>query len=86
MQEDEDVNPNSYINNIGDCMLVLALGLLVALVTRYGVTLSSDQPSATSGEQVNLDQNNDGVIDNTYQKAGTVYYDSSTGEYYMVEQ
>ena len=35
----EDVNPNAYITSIADCMLVLVLGLLVALIARYNVDL-----------------------------------------------
>ena len=86
---EEDVNPNSYITNIADCMLVLVLGLLVALVTRYGVDLSATDPVATEdrdlvGLEVDLDADHDGVVDGNYEARGTVYYDKATGNYYMV--
>ena len=79
---DEDVNPNSYITNLADCMLVVMLGLLVALVARYHVNLDQQ----ITGVQVNMDQNQDGIVDDNYRATGTVYYDESTGTYYMVSE
>lgn len=79
---DEDVNPNSYITNMADCMLVVMLGLLVALVAHYHVNLDQQ----ITGIQVNMDQNQDGIIDDNYQETGTVYYDENTGTYYMVSE
>lgn len=79
---DEDVNPNSYITNLADCMLVVMLGLLVALVARYHVNLDQQ----ITGVQVNMDQNQDGVVDDNYRATGTVYYDENTGTYYMVSE
>ena len=84
----EDVNPNAYITNVADCMLVLVLGLLVALVTRYGVDLNAisqvqEENRELIGLEVDLDVNNDGVIDGNYQARGIVYYDELTGNYYM---
>ncbi len=80
---DEDVNPNSYLTNLSDCMLVMAVGLLVALVSHYGVDLQKSEQTIT-GTEVVMDVNQDGRIDNNFQEAGSVYYDSSTGNYYMV--
>ena len=81
--ESEDVNPSAYITNIADCMLVLVLGLLVALITKYNVDLQKPVEELT-GIQVNMDQNGDGIIDDEYEERGSVYYDSATGEYYML--
>ena len=81
---EEDVNPNSYLTNLADCMLVMTVGLLVALVTHYGVDLQgSDEP--TTGQEVIMDADGDGVIDDGYEQTGRVYRDSATGKYYMVE-
>ena len=79
---EEDVDPNSHLTNIADCMLVVAVGLLVALVAHYGLDLQQD-PS-TVGTQVVMDQDQDGEIDSNYTQTGTVYYDETTGKYYMV--
>ena len=81
--ESEDVNPSAYITNLADCMLVLVLGLLVALITKYNVDLQKPVEELT-GIQVNMDQNGDGIIDDEYEERGSVYYDSATGEYYML--
>ena len=86
---EEDVNPNAYITNIADCMLVLVLGLLVALVTRYGVDLTATdivekENRDLIGLEVDLDADHDGVVDGNYEARGTVYYDNATGNYYMV--
>ena len=87
---DEDVNPNSYINNIADCMLVLMLGFLVALVARYGLDLhvpaETEDDAKMTGIEVSLDQDGDGVIDDNYVRRGEAYYDESTGNYYFVEE
>ena len=82
-QASEDVNPNAYITNIADCMLVLVLGLLVALVTKYNVDLQRS-PDDLIGVQVDMDQNKDGAIDDTYEERGSVYYDKESGNYYLL--
>jgi hypothetical protein len=82
---EEDVDPNAYPTNIADCMLVLMLGAVVALITYYNVDLSAQQEDReTVGIEVNMDANEDGVIDDQYEESGRVYYDSSTGNYYFV--
>jgi len=83
----EDVNPNAYITNIADCMLVLVLGLLVALISYYRIDLQQqEKEDDIIGIEVNLDANSDGEVDNNYEQAGTVYYDSETGQYYLVQE
>ena len=82
---EEDVDPNAYLTNIADCMLVLMLGAVVALIAYYNVDLSAQQEDReTVGIEVNMDANEDGVIDDRYEESGHVYYDSSTGNYYFV--
>ena len=81
---EEDVNPNSYLTNLADCMLVMTVGLLVALVTHYGVDLQKPDDAPT-GQEVVMDADGDGLVDDSYKKTGSVYYDESTGKYYMVQ-
>ena len=80
----DDVDPNSSLTNIADCMLVLMLGFLIALVSRYGIDLVPKEE--TKGVEVNMDANADGAIDDNYSTAGTVYLDAETGKYYLVEE
>ena len=85
--EDEDVNPNAYVVNVADCMLVLVLGMLVALVSHYGVDLTQQNTRENEeiiGIEVNMDENDDGEIDGSYEPQGTVYYDAETDSYYFV--
>lgn len=87
---EEDVNPNAYIINIADCMLVLMLGFLVALITRYGVDLNQESQTNRAdvqdiiGIEVVMDVDKDGKVDDQYQQRGAVYYDEKTGKYYFV--
>ena len=84
---EEDVNPNAYLTNIADCMLVLMLGTIVALIAYYGVDLesaSSEQEEQITGVEVSMDADNDSEIDEQYQESGRVYYDPSTDTYYFV--
>ena len=82
---EEDVNPNSYLTNLADCMLVMSVGLLVALVMHYGVDLQKNDESPT-GLEVSMDADGDGEIDEGFEEAGKVYRDSATGKYYMVQE
>ena len=84
----EDVNPNAYITNVGDCMLVLVLGLLVALIARFNINLQEipEEKPEIVGIEVNMDENEDGVIDDGYAKRGSVYYDEESGNYYFVSE
>ena len=83
---EEDVNPSAYIANMADCMLVLLLGVIVALIAYYNVDLNEAAPEdEIVGIEVNLDQNHDGLIDDNFTERGTVYYDKSTGDYYYVQ-
>lgn len=81
----DGVDPNSSLTNIADCMLVLMLGFLIALVARYNIDLVPQEDKVT-GIEVNMDADGDGVIDENYTNAGNVYYDSATGNYYLVEE
>ena len=83
----EDVNPNAYITNMADCMLVLVLGLVVALIARFGLELNPEEaPEEIVGIEVNLDADGDGEIDGSYEPAGSVYHDPATGQYYLVQE
>ena len=88
--EADDVNPSANVVNIADCMLVLMLGILVALISHYGLDLTQpmqpvDQNEDIMGIEVNLDADDDGEIDEGYEQQGTVYYDPSTDSYYYVD-
>ena len=84
----EDVNPSAYIVNLADCMLVLALGVIVAFVSFYNIDLSGVSKlqeedmkpidPATLPEEI-------GEGGTYYVEAGVVYMDPNTGQLYIVE-
>lgn len=87
----EDINPSSYLANLSDCMLVLACGLMVALV----VAGTAKLPATTEVEQASEMQEIDNVEDITgdddgsgsgYTELGKVYQDPDTGKMYMIRQ
>lgn len=84
----EDVNPSAYIVNLADCMLVLACGFLVALISAFDMDLSSlEQVDATQMEEVDQQAISAEDIENGggYIEAGTVYMDPQTGITYWIK-
>ena len=87
-QVEEDINPSAYLVNLTDCMLVLLLGAVVALIAYFNVDLTqpTEPEDEIVGVQVNMDKNDDGAIDDSYKRRGSVYYDAESGEYYYVSE
>ncbi len=42
---DEDVNPMAGLSNLADAMLVLAVGLMIALMAAWSVDIVNEQPN-----------------------------------------
>lgn len=83
----EDVNPSAYIVNLADCMLVLAVGFMVALVAHWNIDVSVPELDQSNLEQVDP-QVSDRIAQDGgsyYEEAGTVYRDPNTGVLYMVQ-
>ena len=49
--EQEDINPMNYIGNLSDAMLVLAVGILMALVMAYNVKLEAPSTDNSATQQ-----------------------------------
>lgn len=83
----EDVNPSAYIVNLADCMLVLALGCLVALVGAFNIDLNTTQIDREDLEQVDPTEIDEELTaeGSYYVEAGTVYMDPKTGELFMIQ-
>lgn len=87
----EDVNPMNYISNLADAMLVLAVGIMVALVLHWNVDLQSSEAkdadktkASTTFSQEDLSDREE-IPDNA-SRAGEVYYDEETETYYVVDE
>ena len=87
----EDVNPMSYISNLSDAMLVLAVGLMVALVLHWNVDLEAKKEEAEKQqEQQQVVSFQDDELEDQdrvpegAEQAGQVYYDAESDTYYIV--
>jgi hypothetical protein len=79
------------VANLADVMLVLACGLLLALVINWNVDITSSKQNDSSADEIktemefsgNDDENLDS--DTNYEELGTVYRDPATGKLYLIE-
>ena len=88
--EDNDVDPMANTTNLVDCMLVLALGLMMALVTAMNVNLydireilDTDLEQIEEPEEIVDEIHN---TENAYIEMGMVYQDPTTGKTYVVQE
>ena len=89
----EEVNPMESVANLVDAMLVLACGLMLALVINWNV----DVGSAGTKVELNKDKEVASVsglsgngeisdLEGNYEELGMVYRDPETGKLYMIRQ
>ncbi|MCQ2609659.1 MAG: DUF2149 domain-containing protein [Lachnospiraceae bacterium] len=91
---DDSVNPMDGVSNMSDAMLVLAVGIMLALVINWKIDIGKfnsnvkidtkkmeefDQDAAKLTNDVSLDD-----IESNYVKTGTVYQDIDTGRTFVV--
>ena len=88
--ENEDINPLEGVANLADVMLVLACGLMLALIINWNVDVAGLNDEARQRVEV---KQMEGLTDDTssepdknknYIEKGTVYEDPETGKLYMV--
>lgn len=94
----EDVNPMNYMSNLSDAMLVLAVGIMLAVVVAWNVDISTTAPNASvnmseveqlQDEVLEMDvtnQNSDNAVsvdDFGLMEYGTVYMDEQ-GNLYVI--
>lgn len=96
--DDNSGNPMDNVSNLSDAMLVLAVGIMLALVINWKVDLkivndNSQQKVAVDENKLqeindaNTKQNSSISFDDLeskYKKSGTVYTDVYTGKTYVV--
>ncbi len=88
--EEEDVDPNASVSNMSDCMLLIAVAVMIALITHWNIDITGATQVDTEAMQqvedplINANgESSDG--DTKYEQAGTVYKDTETGELYIVK-
>lgn len=88
--EEEDADPRVGLVNLADVMLVFACGLMLALVSRWGVNLSAVEAQASAQDMQEVEDVQD-MIDQmqsgggVYNERGKVYQDPETGTMYLLE-
>ncbi len=95
---EENVNPMNYISNLSDVMLVLAIGIMIALISAWNVDgwqteeeeTTAEVTEETDANQIELSSEDMEEADEEkdseeMEKLGSVYYDSDTGMYYIIQ-
>lgn len=88
---DEDMDPMSSLANLADCMLVLACGLMVALVVAWNIDISNvtevtQAEDAQEISDIEVSENTPTAGGSSFIDLGSVYQDPETGKLYMVEK
>ena len=91
LREHEDVNPMASTANIVDAMLVLAVGLMIAVIAFWNVDTSQLQELIAQDEVTEMDDIEELADEMTsagsnYSEIGTVYQDPETGQLYMLTE
>ena len=97
---DANISPMDYISNMSDAMLVLAVGIMLALIINWKIDINVNSDSTTVSSSTNVeesdmqeyefDDTNQNTemsleeVENNYVKSGTVYTDTTTGKTYVV--
>lgn len=90
---EEDANPMSGVSNLADVMLVLAVGIMLALIMNWHISVNGgsvtqmDQASMKEVDQSQFSTSaGNSENDSNLQEKGTVYVDKTNGKMYLVEQ
>jgi hypothetical protein len=90
----EEVDPMSAVANLVDAMLVLAVGIMLALIVSWNLNISENGQVSDNARKENAisdfteDEvtNSPDIPSENLEKQGTVYYDPDTDKYYVIVQ
>lgn len=89
--EDDDFSPSEGIVNLADTMLVLACGLMMALLSFWNLDLSSmgakqiaPQTDMTKIQDIQMQIQDSELEGAGYDNLGRVYQDPKTGQMYLL--
>ena len=91
-REESEVNPMDGVANLSDAMLILAVGIMLALILNWNVDISAvrgqtaDTEEALTFTEEDLTQSEAQEGQGELEKLGAVYYDPATGLYYIIEE
>ncbi len=90
----EEVDPMTYVSNMSDVMLILAVGIMVALILHWQVPVGQTQDNRQE-EQEQQEQDVVTFSDNDLgseqempdqaEQIGNVYFDEASGTYYILQ-
>ena len=81
---EEDVNPMEGTSSMSDAMLVLAVGMMLAVVINWNVDINKNViKKIDNPKTVNSDQISDQGEEQNLEEKGTVYYDPAKDQYYV---
>ncbi len=88
---EEAANPMDGLTNLADAMLVLAVGIMLALLLHWKVDISAvSQAAEPQNEKITLDESDISdseekeLTSEDMQRIGALYYDEEAGVYYAV--
>ena len=89
----EEVDPMGFVSNLSDVMLILAVGIMVALILHWEVPVGQQAQEQQQQEEKGQDMVtfSDDDLDNQEEmpeqaeQVGNVYYDQETGTYYILQ-
>ncbi|MCR5665351.1 MAG: DUF2149 domain-containing protein [Eubacterium sp.] len=85
----------SGVSNLADAMLVLAVGIMLALVINWHINIDGTEVTEIDESQVQevdeeeyeeTTQDTEESDDSSLQKAGSVYVDTDTGKMYIIQK
>ena len=91
-EEEAEVNPMDGVANLSDAMLVLAVGIMLALILNWNVDISAvrggdpDTEDALTFTEDDMTRSDYAAGEGELEKLGAVYYDAAAGTYYIIEE
>ena len=89
-QTDEDIDPMNYVSNLSDVMLILAVGIMLALILHWKVPVGDEKAQAQGTDKKESvtfsddDLAEEKEMPDDAEQVGQVYYDPETKTYYIV--
>lgn len=81
----------NFVSNLSDVMLILAVGIMLALVIHWNVELKNGSTDETQNAKNSAvifsedDLENLEELPEDIEQIGNVYYDPTTGNYYIIQ-
>ena len=89
--QEDDLDPAASLSNLADCMLVLACGMMVALVVAWNIDITdvTEVETTEEAQEISNIESITGDLESggsAYVDMGRVYQDPVTGKLYMIEE